>query len=120
MVRIKQPITYRIDDEYLVIRIKRRNALKTKIRGYNNTIEKILEDIPEDERPLASVVIGLTLYRARGMNKYINLLKRSFYDPNMKRLLFSIAEYYVNMHTILQNLASKTATLIRLTLTMMY
>ena len=113
-------VSYIVSDDYLVVRINRRNALKTKIRGFSNKVEQMLNELSEDERPIASVVIGLALYRCRNAERYINLLRRSFFDPNLKSLLYAIARYYVNMHSILQNLASKTATLIRYVLTVLH
>ena len=113
-------IRYLIGDDYLTVRINRRNVLKTKIRGYKDAVSAMLNEIPEDERPLASVVIGLALYRCRDVGRYVRMLRRSFFDPNTKELLYAIAKYYVKMHTILNGLASKTATVIRYVLTMLY
>jgi len=109
-------ISYSLDD-YLTIRINRRNALKTKIRGFREEIERLLQGVEPEERGYVATVIGLALFRSRDAEKYLDLVRRAIFNPHLRRLLLALAEYYINTYTIYRNLDSKIANIVRTVLT---
>ena len=110
---VSEGISYIISEKYFVIRIKKRNVLKTKSRGFAEELNSILSELDEKYRPLGAVLVGLSLYRCKDAEKYIHTVKKAFFDPNLSRLLFEVARYYVNIHSVVRNLNSRLATLTR-------
>lgn len=112
-------VTYIVSDKYMLIRIKRKNVLKTKIRGFSEKVNSVLGELDEDNRSLGAIAVGLALYRSRSPERYLDIVRKAFFDPNLSRLLFEVAVYYVNMHSAIRNLNSKLATLTRHMLTVL-